>query len=135
MRTISRLLTILMVLCMAIWLGACSESNNNEPDTPTKPDQPVAGEWHSVTAAGGTIEEGDITLQFEPSTFSNEVKVGISEIKASDITEDGRSKFYQLTLPPSGTKKPFTLKLDEMTAEEKEIIVKGCLINYNKKNG
>ena len=27
---------------------------------------------------------------------------------------------------------PFTLKLDEMTAEEKEIIEKGCLINYNR---
>ena len=35
----------------------------------------------------------------------------------------------------AGELKPFTLKLDEMTAEEKEIIVKGCLINYNKKNG
>ena len=28
--------------------------------------------------------------------------------------------------------KPFTLKLGEMTAEEGEIILKGCLINYNR---
>ena len=28
--------------------------------------------------------------------------------------------------------KPFTLKLGEMTAEEREIILKGCLINYNR---
>ncbi|MBQ7181004.1 MAG: hypothetical protein IJR87_06905, partial [Bacteroidaceae bacterium] len=35
MKTISRLLTILMVLCMALCLGACSESNNDEPDGPT----------------------------------------------------------------------------------------------------
>ena len=112
MKTINKFLTILMVLSMALAMGACSESNNNEePDGPVKPDQPVADNWHSVSAAGGTVEEGDITLQFDPSTFSSNVEIGISEIKASDITEDSRSKFYQLILPPSGTKKPFTLKL------------------------
>ncbi len=111
MRTISKFQSILMALCTALCLSACSESNNDEPDGPAKPDEPVADNWHSVAAAGGTVEEGDITLQFDPSTFSSEVKVGISEIKASDVTEDGRSKFYQLILPASGTKKPFTLKL------------------------
>ena len=111
MRTISKFQSIMMALCTALCLSACSESNNDEPDGPTKPDEPVADNWHSVAAAGGTVEEGDITLQFDPSTFSSEVKVGISEIKASDVTEDGRSKFYQLILPASGTKKPFTLKL------------------------
>jgi hypothetical protein len=101
----------MIALCTALSLSACSESNSDEPDGTVKPDEPVADNWHSVAAAGGTVEEGDITLQFDPSTFSSEVKVGISEIKASDVTEDGRSKFYQLILPASGTKKPFTLKL------------------------
>ncbi len=30
--------------------------------------------------------------------------------------------------------KPFTLKYDELTDEEKEIILKGCLINYNNRD-
>ena len=29
--------------------------------------------------------------------------------------------------------KPFTLKLGEMTDDERDIILKGCLINYNRK--
>ena len=28
--------------------------------------------------------------------------------------------------------KPFTLRLGEMTQEERQIILKGCLINYNR---
>lgn len=28
--------------------------------------------------------------------------------------------------------KEFALKLDELTDEEREIILKGCLINYNR---
>ena len=28
--------------------------------------------------------------------------------------------------------KEFTLKLGEMTGDEREIILKGCLINYNR---
>ena len=28
---------------------------------------------------------------------------------------------------------PFTLRLGELTDEEREIILKGCLINYNRK--
>ena len=28
--------------------------------------------------------------------------------------------------------KPFTLRLGELTDEERQIILKGCLINYNR---
>ena len=31
-----------------------------------------------------------------------------------------------------GKLKPFTLKLGEMTDDERDIILKGCLINYNR---
>ena len=31
-----------------------------------------------------------------------------------------------------GELKPFTLKLGEMTDDERDIILKGCLINYNR---
>lgn len=112
MKTISKFQSIMMALCMALCLGACSESKNDEPDGPVKPDEPVADERFTVPLAGGTVIVDDITLQFDPLTFSEDVEVGISEVKASEITEDGRSKFYQLILPPSGTKKPFKVKLD-----------------------
>ena len=45
------------------------------------------------------------------------VKAGASEVKAFAV-KDGL--------------KEFTLKLGEMTADEREIIFKGCLINYNR---
>ncbi len=45
------------------------------------------------------------------------VKNGASEVKAY-VVKDGLQEF--------------TLKLGEMTAEEREIILKGCLINYNR---
>ncbi len=45
------------------------------------------------------------------------VKAGASEVKAF-VVKDGL--------------KEFTLKLGEMTADEREIILKGCLINYNR---
>ena len=45
------------------------------------------------------------------------VKAGASEVKAFAV-KDGL--------------KEFTLKLGEMTADEREIILKGCLINYNR---
>ena len=31
-----------------------------------------------------------------------------------------------------GTLQPFTLTLGELTDEERQIILKGCLINYNR---
>lgn len=31
-----------------------------------------------------------------------------------------------------GTLEPFTLTLGELTDEERQIILKGCLINYNR---
>ena len=40
------------------------------------------------------------------------------EIKAYVVKEDGM--------------KEFTLKLGELTDDEREIILKGCLINYNR---
>ena len=33
----------------------------------------------------------------------------------------------------NGTLKEFTMTLGELTDEEREIILKGCLINYNRK--
>lgn len=107
------MLRLMSVAFLLAGLTACdsSEESDNEPDKP-KPDVPVAeGDWQTVSTAGGTIEKDDLTLQFAASTFTNDVKVAVSEANASVASEDARSKFYQITLPESGTTKPFTVRL------------------------
>ena len=51
-----------------------------------------------------------------------------------DITEAVKNgaKEVEAYVVKGNALKPFTLKLGEMTAEEREIILKGCLINYNR---
>ena len=67
------------------------------------------------------IEEGDLPFVngdylFVPN-IAEAVKNKASEVKAY-VVKDGM--------------KEFTLKLSEMTDDEREIILKGCLINYNR---
>lgn len=67
------------------------------------------------------IDEGELPFAngdflFVPD-ITDAVKNGASEVKAY-VVKDGL--------------KEFTLKLGEMTTDEREIILKGCLINYNR---
>ena len=67
------------------------------------------------------IDEGPLPFRngdylFVPD-ITEAVKNGAAEVKAY-VVKDGLQEF--------------TLKLGEMTAEEREIILKGCLINYNR---
>ena len=68
------------------------------------------------------IDEGELPFKNGDYLFvphiTEAVKSGAKEVEAYVAEE--------------GTLKPFTLKLGEMTAEEREIILKGCLINYNR---
>lgn len=67
------------------------------------------------------IEEGDLPFvngdYLFVSNIAEAVKNKASEVKAY-VVKDGM--------------KEFTLKLGEMTDDEREIILKGCLINYNR---
>ncbi len=67
------------------------------------------------------IDEGELPFSNGDYLFipdiTEAVKTGASEVKAFAV-KDGL--------------KEFTLKLGEMTADEREIILKGCLINYNR---
>ena len=67
------------------------------------------------------IEEGDLPFVIGDYLFvpniAEAVKHKASEVKAY-VVKDGM--------------KEFTLKLGEMTDDEREIILKGCLINYNR---
>ena len=68
------------------------------------------------------IDEGELPFKNGDYLFvphiTEAVKNGAKEVEAYVVEENAL--------------KPFTLKLGEMTAEEREIILKGCLINYNR---
>ncbi len=68
------------------------------------------------------IEEGELPFQNKDYLFLPEIRKAVEEksdtIKAYVV---GKSEL-----------KEFTLKLGELTDEERQIILKGCLINYNR---
>lgn len=68
------------------------------------------------------IDKGDLPFQKLDYLFIPAIKKAVME-KASEITA------YVVA---EGALKEFTLKLGELTDEEREIILKGCLINYNR---
>ena len=66
----------------------------------------------------GTLLHSDCTI----SSYSKEV-----------IAEAVKNKATEIPAYVVGDElKPFTLKLGEMTDDERDIILKGCLINYNR---
>lgn len=68
------------------------------------------------------IEEGDLPFKNKDYLFIPEIRKAIGEkrdsIRAYAVTEQGLEEF--------------SLKLGELTDEERQIILKGCLINYNR---
>ena len=123
------MLRLLSALFLISGLTACDSTEDtieNEPNKP-KPETPVAdGDWQTVPATGGTITKDSISIIFPSGTFSEDTKVAISEVKASDVVgEEARSKFYQVVLPAIGTLKPFTIKLKcEGTTDDIDMIAR-----------
>ncbi|MBO5373498.1 MAG: hydratase [Lachnospiraceae bacterium] len=68
------------------------------------------------------IEEGELPFANGDYLFLPEIKKAVEE-KATDI----KAFVYK-----DGELKEFALKLGEMTDDERSIILKGCLINYNR---
>ena len=68
------------------------------------------------------IEEGELPFRNLDYLFLPDIKKAVEE-KAEDITA------YVVT--KEGLKE-FTLRLGDLTDEERQIILKGCLINYNR---
>ena len=66
------------------------------------------------------IDEGELPFQNLDYLFIP----GIREAIASGKTE------FEAYVVKDGQMKPFTLKMGELTPDEKDIILKGCLINY-----
>ena len=69
------------------------------------------------------IDEGELPFKNLDYLFLP----GIREAVAQAKTE------FEAYVVKDGELKPFTLKMGELTADEREIILKGCLINYNRK--
>lgn len=68
------------------------------------------------------IDRGQLPFQNDDYLFIPEIRRAIEE-KAADV---------QAFVVKDGTLHPFTLHIGEMTDDEREIILKGCLINYNR---
>ena len=68
-------------------------------------------------------KEGELPFTNGDYLFSPEIRKAVEE-KADVITA------YAVR---NGELKEFTMTLGDLTDEEREIILKGCLINYNRK--
>ena len=109
------LLSLLSALFMLVVFTACSSTEGNdsakEPELP-QPETPINNDdWQTVSASGGTVEKGDLSITFPSGTFSSDVKVAVSEAqKGKTCGENEVSIFYQITLPVT-TNKAFSLKI------------------------
>ena len=68
------------------------------------------------------IEKGDLPFTNGDYIFLPDVRTAV-KAKASE---------FEAYVVKEGGLTPFTLKMGELTDDEREIILKGCLINYNR---
>ena len=69
------------------------------------------------------IDEGELPFKNLDYIFLPGIREAIAQAKTE----------FEAYVVKDGALKPFTLKMGELTADEREIILKGCLINYNRK--
>ena len=70
-----------------------------------------------------SYDEGELPFKNLDYIFLPEIRKAI---------EEGKHEFEAYVVK-DGSLNPFTLKMGELTDDEREIILKGCLINYNRK--
>ena len=68
------------------------------------------------------IEEGELPFKNLDYLFIPGIKKAVQD----------KTDAIDAYVVKDGTLKPFVLKLGELTDEERQIILKGCLINYNR---
>ena len=100
--------------------------------------QTVLGGWANIANGYATkryrsnlINWGMLPFLIEEGTlpFKNGDYLFIPKIK--EAVQKGASEIQAYVVKDGGLQ-PFTLKLGEMTEDERQIILKGCLINYNR---
>ena len=68
------------------------------------------------------IDEGELPFQNKDYLFIPGIRAAVQN-KATEVTA---------YVVKDGALAPFTLRLGEMTDDERRIILDGCLINYNR---
>ena len=69
------------------------------------------------------IKEGELPFKNLDYLYIPGIKSAIADKKTE----------FEAYVVKDGNLEPFTLKMAELTPDEREIILKGCLINYNHK--
>ena len=69
------------------------------------------------------IDEGELPFKNLDYLYIPGIKSAIADKKTE----------FEAYVVKNGNLEPFTLKMAELTPDEREIILKGCLINYNRK--
>ena len=69
------------------------------------------------------IDEGELPFKNLDYIFLPGIRKAIADSKTE----------FEAYVVKDGRLNPFTLKMGELTPDEREIILKGCLINYNRK--
>ncbi len=75
------------------------------------------------------IQEGQLPFQNLDYLFIPDIRKAVE--MAPDKTDEARDEITAYVVLKDALK-PFSLRLGELTQEEREIILKGCLINYNR---
>ena len=75
------------------------------------------------------IEEGELPFQNLDYLFLPDIRKAVETVPDQ---ADAASEVITAYVVEKDTLKPFTLRLGELTDEERQIILKGCLINYNR---
>ena len=102
--------------------------------------QKVLGGWANIACEYATkryrsnlINWGMLPFIYESEElpFKNGDYIFVPEI--TEVVKNKATDVQAYVVDDDKNVKPFTLKLGEMTDDERDIILKGCLINYNRK--
>ena len=101
--------------------------------------QKVLGGWANIAQEYATkryrsnlINWGMLPFIFEEEALPFKLNDYIFVPNIAKAVEAGKTELEAFAIDENKKITPFTLKLGEMTEDEREIILKGCLINYNR---
>ncbi|MBR6827818.1 MAG: BACON domain-containing protein [Prevotella sp.] len=92
------------------------------------------GTWETTTVpqTGGKASKGMLTVDFPASTFSDEAKVSIVEVKQGYVDgDDELSQYYKVKLP-GGVNKPFkvSIEMPKMTDDDHLVRMQTAMIGW-----
>ena len=90
----------------------------------------IAVEYATKRYRSNLINWGMLPFLYEKNIFENSDYILVKEVKEKLLRGD---REYPATIIRGRTKREIVLRMDPLTDDEKAIILKGCLINFNKK--